>query len=125
MAPDPPAEPQYASPGLLAAGLAVIPNAALWWGLSRGKNKLEVLVTGALRYGGIPGLLCLPFLGMSMEKCFYDTLVSAQGCDPTFVPEDRKNQAFPSGGSAFFPSFSLVPVKHVAEYGAYFGVGKK
>ena len=85
MAPDPPAEPQYASPGLLAAGLAVIPNAALWRGLSRAKNKLEALVTWAFRYGGILCLLCIPFLGMSMEKCLYDTLVSAQGCSPTFM----------------------------------------
>tara|TARA_B110000977_G_scaffold196645_1_gene277421 strand:- start:16164 stop:16586 length:423 start_codon:yes stop_codon:yes gene_type:complete len=112
----PPPEPQYASPGLLAAGLAVIPNAVLWYGLSRGKNKLEVLVTGALRVGGIPALLTIPFLGMSMEKCFYDTLVSLQGCDPTYVPEEKRNQSFPSGGSQMFPSLSLVPVKHVREY---------
>ena len=112
----PPPEPQYAPPGLLAAGLAVIPNAVLWYGLSRGKNKLEVLVTGALRVGGIPALLTIPFLGMSMEKCFYDTLVSLQGCDPTYVPEEKRNQSFPSGGSQMFPSLSLVPVKHVREY---------
>ena len=85
---------RYASPGVLAACLAVIPNAALWYGLSRGRNKLEVLVTGALKVGGIPALLAIPFLGMSMEKCFYDTLVSLQGCDPTYAPPERRGDAF-------------------------------
>lgn len=113
---------RYASPGMMAACLAVIPNAALWWGLSRGRNKLETLVTGALRVGGIPALLAIPFLGMSMEKCFYDTLVSMQGCDPTYVPPERRGDAFPSGGHAL-PSFSLVPVRHVSEYVEYFSPG--
>lgn len=106
---------RYASPGMTAACLAVIPNAALWYGLSRGRNKLETLVTGALRVFGIPGLFAIPFLGMSMEKCFYDTLVSMQGCDPTYVPPEKRGGAFPSGGHAL-PSFSLVPVRHVSEY---------
>ena len=110
-----PSSQRYASPGVMAACLAVIPNAALWYGLSRGRNKLETLVTGALRVGGIPALLAIPFLGMSMEKCFYDTLVSIQGCDPTYVPPEKRGDAFPSGGHAL-PSFSLVPVRHVSEY---------
>jgi len=118
-APSGPSAQHYASPGLLAACLAVVPNAALWYGLSRGRNKLEVLVTGALKVGGVPALLCIPFLGMSMEKCFYDTLVSMQGCDPTYVPPEKRGGAFPSGGHAL-PSFSVAPVKPIWEYREFF-----
>ena len=68
-----------------------------------------------VRVAGVPGLLCIPFAGMALEKCFYDTLVSLQGCDPTVQPERRKQETFPAGGHTL-PSFSVVPVRHVADY---------
>lgn len=112
----PPAEEEpYMSPGAIGACLTIIPNATLWYGLSRGRNKLETLVKTTVRYLGVPGLLAIPFCGMAMEKCFYDTLVSAQGVDPNVQNPDRARETFPAGGHAL-PSFSLVPVKHIREY---------
>ena len=112
----PPAEKEpYMSPGAIGACLTIIPNATLWYGLSRGRNKLETLVKTTVRYLGVPGLLAIPFCGMAMEKCFYDTLVSAQGVDPNVQNPDRARETFPAGGHAL-PSFSLVPVKHIREY---------
>jgi hypothetical protein len=105
----------YVTPGAIGACLTIIPNATLWYGLSRGRSRLETLVKHTVRVAGVPGLLCIPFAGMALEKCFYDTLVSLQGCDPTVQPERRKQETFPAGGHTL-PSFSVVPVRHVADY---------
>ena len=72
----------YMTPGVIGACLTIVPNATLWYGLSRGRTNLEVLVKTVIKYAGVPGLLAVPFCGMAMEKCFYDSLVSLQGVNP-------------------------------------------
>ena len=83
------------SPGAIGACLTIIPNATLWYGLSRGRNKLETLVKTTIKYAGVPGLLAIPFCGMAMEKCFYDTLVSAQGVNTAFQEAKLELQVRP------------------------------
>ena len=107
---------EYLTPGVIGACLTIVPNATLWYGLSRGRNTLESFVRGVVRVAGVPGLLCVPFVGLSLEKTFYDTLVSLQGVNPNAQPPSRADDvSFPAGGHAL-PSFSLVPVKHFREY---------
>ena len=71
---------------------------------------------------GFPGLLAVPFLGMSLEKSFYDTAMSLQGVCPNKPPkyhtlndQGQSTQGFPGGGFNL-PSLSLVPVKHIKDY---------
>ena len=107
---------EYVSPGVIGACLTIIPNAMMWYGAIRGKGKLESLVKAVVKSPiGPAGLLAVPFCGMAMEKCFYDTLVSLQGVNPNIQPETRKMETYPAGGHAL-PSFSVVPVKHIREY---------
>jgi len=107
---------EYVSPGVIGACLTIIPNAMMWYGAIRGKGKLESLVKAVVKSPiGPVGLLAVPFCGMAMEKCFYDTLVSLQGVNPNIQPETRKMETYPAGGHAL-PSFSVVPVKHIREY---------
>ena len=86
----------YMTPGVIGACLTIVPNATLWYGIARGKTNLEALVKTTLRYAGVPGLLAIPFCGMAMEKCFYDSLVSLQGVDPNVQPDNRKMETFPA-----------------------------
>ena len=55
------------------------------------------------------GLFALPWIGLAMEKSFYDTAMSMQGIDPNECKPGRENEGFPSGGR-LMPSLSLVPV---------------
>ena len=106
---------EYVSPGVIGACLTRA-NALMWYGAIRGKGKLESLVKAVVKSPiGPAGLLAVPFCGMAMEKCFYDTLVSLQGVNPNIQPETRKMETYPAGGHAL-PSFSVVPVKHIREY---------
>ena len=89
-------EETYMTPGVIGACLTIVPNATLWYGLSRGRNSLEGVVKNVIKYAGVPGLLCIPFCGMAMEKCFYDSLVSLQGVNPNIQPENRKMETFPA-----------------------------
>ena len=88
----------------------------MWYGAIKGKGKLEAFVKAVVKSPvGPVGLLAVPFCGMAMEKCFYDTLVSLQGVNPNIQPDTRKMETWPAGGHAL-PSFSVVPVKHIREY---------
>ena len=107
---------EYVSPGVIGACLTIIPNALMWYGAIKGKGKLEAFVKYVVKSPvGPVGLLAVPFCGMAMEKCFYDTLVSLQGVNPNIQPDTRKMETWPAGGHAL-PSFSVVPVKHIREY---------
>ena len=107
---------EYVSPGVIGACLTIIPNALMWYGAIKGKGKLEAFVKAVVKSPvGPVGLLAVPFCGMAMEKCFYDTLVSLQGVNPNIQPDTRKMETWPAGGHAL-PSFSVVPVKHIREY---------
>lgn len=96
----PPTEERYMTPGVIGACLTVVPNATLWYGLSRGRNNLEGVVRNVVKYAGVPGLLAVPFCGMAAEKCFYDSLVSLQGVSPNVQPENRMMESFPAVGRA-------------------------
>jgi hypothetical protein len=61
---------------------------------------------------GAGGLFFVPFIGLAVEKVWYDTALSIQGVDPTAARPDRKDEGFPAGGHGF-PSFSLLPVKNL------------
>jgi hypothetical protein len=91
---------------IFSFGAAMIPLVGFMYGHNRGFTKwaVERIVRSPLGPGG---LLLLPFVTLSMEKCIYDTAQSMQGIDPNVRPADRGG--FPSGG-ADLPSFSLVPV---------------
>ena len=107
---------EYVSPGVIGACLTIIPNALMWYGAIKGKGKLEAFVKAVVKSPvGPVGLLAVPFCGMAMEKCFYDTLVSLQGVNPNIQPDTRKMETWPAGGHAL-PSFSVVPVRHIREY---------
>lgn len=111
----------YMTPGVIGACLTIVPNATLWYGLSRGRNKLEGVVKTVIKYAGVPGLLAVPFCGMAAEKCFYDSLVSLQGVNPNVQPENRKMESFPAVGrasrwvmtSATLHAFRQRPIVHL------------
>lgn len=92
----------YMTPGVIGACLTIVPNATLWYGLSRGRNNLEFFVKNVIKYAGVPGLLAIPFCGMAMEKCFYDSLVSLQGVNPNVQPKNRQMESFPAVGDACY-----------------------
>ena len=91
---------------IISFGAAMVPLVGFLYGHNRGFTKwaVEGVVRSPL---GPAGLLLLPFVTLSMEKCIYDTAQSIQGINPNVRPADRGG--FPSGG-AELPSFSLVPV---------------
>ncbi|KAI2501940.1 hypothetical protein MHU86_12493 [Fragilaria crotonensis] len=91
---------------VISFGAAMVPLVGFLYGHNRGFTKwaVEGVVRSPL---GPAGLLLLPFVTLSMEKCIYDTAQSIQGINPNVRPADRGG--FPSGG-ADLPSFSLVPV---------------
>lgn len=79
------------------------------------------LLEMAYRFGGVPGLLALPAISMSMEKVFYDTVSSDQGIDPNMAIEGAdplgafRSISFPNGGH-MLPSLSLLPVNRNGFY---------
>jgi len=85
---------------------AMIPFVTFCYAHQRGATVRILEKVSKSRFG-VHGFLALPFITLSMEKCIYDTLQSAQGVDPKMVPTDRGG--FPSGGGNL-PSFSLIPV---------------
>jgi hypothetical protein len=91
---------------IFSFGAAMVPLVGFMYGHNRGFTKwaVERIVHSPIGPGG---LLLLPFVTLTMEKCIYDTAQSVQGIDPNVRPADRGG--FPSGG-ADLPSFSLVPV---------------
>mmetsp|Transcript_14253 Transcript_14253/g.21740 ORF Transcript_14253/g.21740 Transcript_14253/m.21740 type:complete len:131 (+) Transcript_14253:124-516(+) len=92
---------------LVSFGAAMVPFCGFLYGHSRG---FTVRVIESVVKIHPAGLLLIPFVTLTMEKCIYDTAQSFQGIDPNIKPADRGG--FPSGGSDL-PSFSLVPVsKH-------------
>ena len=92
---------------LVSFSAAMLPFCGFLYGHSRGVTvrAVEAMARSPV---GVYGLLALPFVTLSMEKCIYDTVQSAQGLDPCVRPADRGG--FPSGG-AELPSFSLIPVQ--------------
>lgn len=78
---------------------------------SRGGTKRLVDFMLSSRIGA-GGLFFVPFIGLALEKVWYDTALSIQGVDPTAARPDRKNEGFPAGGHGF-PSFSVMPVKNL------------
>ena len=78
MAPKPPQEappPAAATPatvmtpGVIGACLTIVPNAALWYGLSRGRNKLEGVVKLVLGTVGVPAghLATVPSIQLNLS----------------------------------------------------------
>lgn len=109
-----PAAGSEPSPTLTTAFLMVVPNACMWRAAQTGSavNAVNAALRSPL---GVYGLFCIPFVGLSLEKCFYDTAMSLQGISPNVQRDDRKEEGFPAGGH-MLPSFSLVPVRRVSEY---------
>ena len=71
------------------------------------KGGTVKLFTFAYKLGGIPGIIAVPALTISMEKCFYESVCCYQGIDPNMRAPGEAG--FPHGGS-MLPSFSLVAI---------------
>uniref|UniRef100_A0A7R9UNA3 Uncharacterized protein n=1 Tax=Diacronema lutheri TaxID=2081491 RepID=A0A7R9UNA3_DIALT len=82
----------------------LVPNAAMVY--MHGRGGTLVIVNTVLRTAGVYGLFAVPFIGLAMEKSFYDTALALQGIDPCVRADERKHEGFPS-----LPSLSLVPVR--------------
>ena len=74
------------------------------------------LIGPLYRTFGVPGLVALPWVTLTVEKVAYDTLAAARGYD--MQAEHAKKQqeqgenmhgGFPSGGAAL-PNLSLLPI---------------
>ena len=78
-------------------------------------SRLETLVKHTVRVAGVPGLLCIPFAGMALEKCLlrHPRLAARVRSDGAAGAEEAGD--VPAGGHTL-PSFSVVPVRHVADY---------
>ncbi|KAJ9451058.1 hypothetical protein DIPPA_55002 [Diplonema papillatum] len=72
------------------------------------KGMTIKMFDAAYRWFGAAGLIGLPMVTLSIEKCLYDTMNCYQGSDPNAKPEGGGG-GFPSGGSTL-PSLSLIPV---------------
>ena len=100
-----------ASPNVFSMVAVCFPNAFMLWQHSRGKTHL--LVSAVLKSPlGVRGLFTLPFIGLALEKSFYDSAMSVQGIDPSKQKPGRENEGFPSGGHAL-PSLSVFPVRNI------------
>jgi len=74
---------------------------------------MPLLITPLYNAFGVPGLVALPWVTLSLEKVAYDTFTAARGHDMyTAAQESGENPhgEFPSGG-AKLPSFSLIAVR--------------
>ena len=96
-----------ANPSLVSVFAICFPNAYMLYMHKRGATG--VLVKFVLRNFGVYGLFAVPFLGIALEKSFYDTAMCIQGIDPNETKPGREGEGFPSGGR-LLPSFSIVPV---------------
>ena len=114
----------------VTALLMLTPNALMWRMAYTGSGVriINVAIKSPL---GPSALLLLPFLGMAMEKSFYDSAMSLQGIDPNDTPEyhqkdeqGRSTQSFPGGGHNL-PSLSYFPVRHYSEYWKWFAAPPK
>jgi hypothetical protein len=112
---------QQPVPALPTAFLMVIPNAMMWKMAYSGSGQ-RIINTVLRSPMGAHGLLLIPFVGIFLEKSFYDSAMSLQGIDPNAVPNyhsrDKNGasvQSFPGGGYNL-PSLSVFPVKHVKDY---------
>jgi len=86
----------------------LVPNAVMMLNHARGGSP--AVFNFVIKNFGVAGLFVLPFVGLTMEKSWYDTAMCLRGIDPTQVAEDRKGEGFPSGGHSL-PSLSLVPLR--------------
>ena len=92
------------------------------WRVAQTGKGLKIINATLSSPLGARGLLLVPFVGLAMEKSFYDTAMCLQGIDPNTPPEYHKRdetgrsiQSFPGGGYNL-PSLSFVPCRHVREY---------
>lgn len=92
---------------LVSFSATMFPFLAFCYGHQRGVT-VRVLERLAKTNAGMYGIIAIPIVTLSMEKCIYDSIQSLQGIDPNVVPADRGG--FPSGGSNL-PSFSLINVQ--------------
>ncbi len=92
---------------LVSFSATMFPFVAFLYGHQRGVT-VRLLERLARTNAGMYGIIAIPIVTLSMEKCIYDSVQSLQGIDPNVVPADRGG--FPSGGSNL-PSFSLVNVQ--------------
>ena len=87
------------------------------------KRSTELLTKGvSLIYNnfGVPGMLAIPFVSISLEKSLYDSYCAYHG-ESIYEDAEKKGYhgqgvhgAFPSGGASL-PSFSLIETRPMEE----------